>query len=312
MHVLQRVEDYQAEKKSAVLTIGNFDGIHRGHQTVLKSTLSLIQPGGKSVVITFSNHPSELLKPELPPILRLCTPDHKLKLMEEFGIHTLITIPFTRWLAQHSAAQFIEHVRQSIPFTHLVLGHDATLGRDRQGKPVVIKELGEEWGFEVHYQPEFRYEGHPISSTTIRNLLQEGNLEQVENLLGRPFSIYSTIIHGEERGKQLGFPTANIDVKGLCLPPYGVYAVEAEIDGIRHKGIANLGVAPTLNEAREPLLEVHLFDFNHDIYTLPIEVIFKSFIRPEKKFESSEQLAAQIKADTEIAKQTGVTIQTSE
>ena len=145
---------------------------------------------------------------------------HKLHLLQQFGIDQIILLPFTRYLAQHSAESFIEHVRQFIPFTHLVLGHDATLGRDRQGDRITMQTLGMEWGFHVHYLEEYRYEGKPVSSTRIREALQEGDLDQVEELLNRPYSIYGPVTAGEGKGKQLGFPTANLDVTGLCLASF--------------------------------------------------------------------------------------------
>jgi len=302
MHVIHRIEDYKSEHRPTILTIGNFDGVHRGHLAVLQRAKSLVKGNDQIVVITFSNHPAEVLRPDEPAVPRLCTSAHKNRLLEDFGVHTLISIPFTRWLAQHSAALFIENVRQAIPFSHLVLGHDATLGKDRLGKPSTMKNLGEQWGFEVHYLEEFRYEGHPISSTKIRNLLQQGNLEQVENLLGRPYSIYSSVIHGEGKGKHIGFPTANIDVTGLCLPPFGVYVVDIIKDGKLLKGIANLGVAPTVNEDRIPLLEVHIFDHDLNLYQEYIEVIFRGFVRPEQKFQNIDELRVQIEKDIQVAK----------
>lgn len=302
MRLINRIEDYKDEKKPTILTIGNFDGVHRGHLAVLQAAKSFANKEGQIVVITFSNHPSEVLRPEEPPIARLCTPSQKILLLDSLGVHTLITLPFTRWLAQHSAASFIEHIREFIPFTHLVLGHDATLGKDRQGRPATMKALGVQWGFEVHYLEEFRYEGHPISSTKIRELVQQGNFDMVEQLLGRPFSIYSTVIAGEGKGKLLGFPTANLDVSGLSLPPFGVYAVQVKKDHKLIQGIANLGIAPTMNENRQPLLEVHLFDVEQNLYQENIEVIFQHFIRPERKFDSIDALRQQIEKDILEAK----------
>ncbi len=303
MHLISSIKDYKVDEKPTILTIGNFDGVHRGHMAVLQAAKHFAGKEGRIVVITFSNHPSEILRPQEPPVLRLCTQSHKINLLSSFGVHTLITIPFTKWLANHSAASFIEHIRESIPFTHLVLGHDATLGKDRQGRPATMVELGEQWGFEVHYLEEFRYEGHPVSSTKIRHLIQHGDLHKVENFLGRPYSIYSLVTPGEQMGKAHGLPpTANIDVTELCLPPLGVYAVQLVKGRQKFRGIANLGAAPTMHVNREVQLEVHLFDFNQNLYNENVEVIFQQFIRPEMIFSSIAALKDQITLDIDNAK----------
>ncbi|MBA2369319.1 MAG: FAD synthetase family protein [Candidatus Protochlamydia sp.] len=256
MQVFYRLEEFSPQKKPIILTIGNFDGMHRGHLTVLQRTRQLAQNNAQTVLITFSNHPSEVLRPSQPAFL-LCSLPHKLQLLEENKIDAVIILPFTRYLAEHSAASFVERLRQFIPFSHLVLGHDATLGRDRQGKPSVMKDLGEVWGFDVLYLDEYRYEGLPVSSTRIRQLLQEGNLEKVSELLGRPYSIFLT--------PMLGKGVLKFEVKGLCLPPYGTYSVQIKTELGQFQGTAHL---------REGFMEVELFGEDDLLYELPIEVIF--------------------------------------
>jgi riboflavin kinase/FMN adenylyltransferase len=260
MQLFYRLEDFSPHKTPIILTIGNFDGVHRGHLAVLQRTRQLAQNNAQTALITFSNHPSEVLRPSQPASL-LCTLPHKLLLLEENKIDAVIIIPFTRYLAEHSAASFVERLRQYIPFSHLVLGHDATLGRDRQGNPAVMKDLGEVWGFDVLYLDEYRYEGIPVSSTRIRQLLQEGNLPQVEELLGRPYSIFSTPIPGEA--------TLNFEIRGLCLPPFGTYSVQVKTAKGIFEGIAHL------NESPIPLLEVQLNEEVNIHHELPIEVIFQ-------------------------------------
>jgi riboflavin kinase/FMN adenylyltransferase len=298
MQIIEQLELFSQPRQPLVLAIGNFDGFHRGHYAVLRHARLLAGQEGQIVVITFRNHPSEVLRPAQPTRL-LCTLPHKLRLIEQFGIDTLILLSFTRYLAQHSAASFIERVRQSIPFSHLVLGHDATLGRDRQGNRPLMQQLAEEWGFQVHYLDEYRFEGQPVSSTRIRALLQRGDLEQVEILLDRPYSIYAPVSQGQGQGKLLGYPTANLETTGLCLPPFGVYAVEVRKEQEIWTGIANLGVAPTLKTEGIPLLEVHLFAPEQNLYDDSLEVIFKRFIRPEQKFSNLDELRRQIALDIE-------------
>ncbi len=301
MQIVERIEDFSPSRQPLVLTIGNFDGMHRGHLAVLQCAKALAGLEGQKVILTFRNHPSEVLRPDHPTLL-LCTLPHKLQLIQQQEIDSLILLSFSRYLAQHSAASFIERLRQFIPFSHLVLGHDATLGRDRQGNRATMQTLGEEWGFKVHYIEEYRFEGHPVSSTRIRLLVQQGDLEQVAILLNRPYSIYAPVSEGIGKGRQLGYPTANLEVTGLCLPPFGVYAVEVELHGQRIKGIANLGIAPTIRKNEIPLLEVHLFESIENIYGHFVEVIFKKFIRNEQKFQSPTELRQQIARDIECVK----------
>ncbi len=301
MRILEKLEDFSKPHHPLVLTIGNFDGMHRGHGAVLNRARTLAAQEGQLLVLTFRNHPSEVLRPN-QPVQLLCTLPHKIQLLQRFSVDNIMLLPFTPYLAQHSAASFIEHVRQFIPFSHLVLGHDATLGRDRQGNRPTMMELGMEWGFHVHYLEEYRYEGKPVSSTRIRELLQKGDLIQVEELLNRPYSIYAPVSSGAGKGKQIGFPTANLDVMGLCLPPFGVYAVEVIYESSSFQGIANLGVAPTMRVDSQPILEVHLFGDEREWKGHNLEVIFKKFLRPEKKFHSVEELRQQIQNDIELVK----------
>lgn len=255
MTIIERLEDYAVPSHSIVLTIGNFDGMHRGHQAVLKRAQTFAgtdrETESEVVVLTFRNHPSEILRPENPTSL-ICSRLHRIHLLQQFGIQDIILLPFTRYLAQHSAESFIERVRGSIPFSHLILGYDATLGRNRQGDHQTMQSLGEMWGFHVDYVEEYRYEGKPVSSSRIREAINEGNLTLVEDLLGRPYSIYGKAIpdtpyegRSERQNEQSHDRWINeqsddrlihekepvnsnfhFDLSGLCLPPSGVYEVE--------------------------------------------------------------------------------------
>ncbi|CAF23482.1 bifunctional riboflavin kinase/FAD synthetase [Candidatus Protochlamydia amoebophila] len=310
MKLYSKLEEVFDKKIPQILTIGNFDGVHLGHLFVLQRVQAIAkQSDAEITVLTFSNHPSEVLRPQDPAKL-LCTLPHKIKLLESNHVNHLFLIPFTNYLAKHSAASFVERIRQFIPFSHLILGHDATLGRDRQGNRLVMQTLAEMWGFEVHYLDEYRYEGLAVSSTSIRKLVQEGDLKKVHALLGRPYSIYSTISSGLGKGRQMGYPTANIEVQNLCLPPFGVYAVEIKKGQEILPGIANLGFAPTIRQNNIPLLEVHILTGQTEFSEDPIEVIFQHYIRPEKKFENIEQLRSQIRQDIELVKADQNKIQT--
>jgi riboflavin kinase / FMN adenylyltransferase len=284
------------------LSIGNFDGVHLGHQAVLNTLKDYSRSHkGTSAVITFTNHPTEVLKPDIK-VLQICTYEHKVKLIKQSGIETLILLKFTKELSQHTAEEFVRKTRKSLPFSYLILGHDATLGKDRQGDRKRMEEVAKLLQFDVCYLPEQTLNGERISSTKIRQLIQEGNLMHASKLLGREYSVYSKVVSGKKVGGQIGFPTANISVEGLCLPPLGVYAVHVLINEKAYLGVANLGYAPTVRHDSFPTLEVFLFDTSVSLYNDNIEVIFSSYLRPESKFESIEALKAQIQIDIMNAK----------
>ena len=304
MRVYESLEEFSEPRSPLVLTIGNFDGMHRGHCTVLKKVIATAGTEGQSAVLTFRNHPSEVLRPD-QPIALLCSLPHRIRMLEGFGIDDLILLTFTRKLAQHNAAFFIENIRQTIPFTHLILGHDATLGRDRQGDRSIMQELADQWGFSVQYIEEYRYEGKPVSSSRIRAALQQGDLTQVEELLDRPYSIYgraSKVAIAEKPE----FPLFSLDLTGLCLPPFGVYIVEVMHGSKRHHGIASLssGFPDPAQTQDKPCLFVHLIDSDENMGDSMLEVIFKSFVRPEIKFNDLEEFIRQIQLDIKEINQT--------
>jgi riboflavin kinase / FMN adenylyltransferase len=285
MTIIENLEDYKSPSPSVVLTIGTFDGMHRGHQTVLKKAQTFVKTENEVVVLTFRNHPSEILRPEQPTPL-ICFPLHRILLLQQCGIQDILLLPFTRYLAQHSAESFIERVHQSIPFSHLILGHDATLGRNRQGDRRTMQSLGEMWGFQVDYVDEYRYEGKPVSSSRIREAIKEGNLALVEDLLGRPYSIYGKAIGGEsydsekeeehgdgeeserkkglDRGihekKQMN-SKIHFDLSRLCLLPFGAYEVEV-IGGVNDPSGEGYGkvlaTAKLFACENKPILEVNI------------------------------------------------------
>lgn len=302
MQIIRQLDLFPSSFTQVVLTVGNFDGMHRGHRAVLQQLKSPCSKDKKTGVITFGNHPSEILRPERPTSL-ICTLPHRLRLIEEFGIDFTVCLPFTPSLANLSALTFIEQIRKFVPFTDLILGFDATLGKDRQGNRETMQLIAKKVGFRIFYLEQYYYEGNPVSSTNIRNALTSGNFPLVNALLNRPYSIYGTVERGSGTGAKLGFPTANLNVTGLCLPPYGVYTVDMIKDGRLFEGIANLGVAPTIRNSFSPTLEVHLLDRpENEFYGTNVEVIFKTFIRPENRFSDAQELRLQIAKDIRFAK----------
>ena len=303
MRVIRNFIDYPLEAEGPVVTIGNFDGVHLGHQAIMKRARSVADAsGGNLTIITFENHPSQVLRTDRSVEL-LCSVEHKLSLLEKHGANVTVLIAFDKAFSEQGPETFLKQLRESIPFTHLILGSDARFGKGREGTPSCVRELSKSLGFSVEYLEKEISGDIPLSSTRIRKCIREGNFAEAEKMLGRRYTILSTVVHGDGRGKKLGFPTANIDVTGLCLPPFGVYAVDLLSDGVLIPGIANLGYAPTVRDDTVPVLEVHLFDWNKTLYNRQVEVLFKSFIRPEQKFSCLEDLQAQISLDITTAKE---------
>ncbi len=265
------------------LTIGFFDGVHLGHQALLSRA---------DTCVTFSGHPSSTLHPE-EPLPLITSHAHRLALIKPY-VQDIHILDFTTDLATQDPKTFLTSLP---PFDHLLLGHDARLGKDRSGTPEVLQEIATAHNFILEYLPPVLIDNAPVSSSRIRLALREGDLVLAEELLGRPYSIMGTVLRGAGHGDKIGYPTANLDLTGLSHPPFGVYAITLTADHADHPGIANLGVAPTLQHNRKPLLEAHLFDVDHNLYDKTVEVTLHTYLRPEQKFNSPEALKAQIAQD---------------
>lgn len=254
--------------KPGALTIGNFDGLHLGHQSVLND-LKKFAGENDRMVLTFTNSPSEILNPQSPSP-RLCTLDHKIKLFEKQGIDALILLTFTKELSNQTAEEFLRKIRIKYPFRHLVLGHDAVFGKNRQGNPEEIKSLADKFQFHVHYTPPFLIDGTVVSSSLLRKLIQEGNLIEAEKFLGRRYSLYCRVV----KKKQKGF-TASIDTKKLCLPPPGIYDIWIGYQKKLLDGIANLKLNQPTNQEKIHILEIQLLDDAINIDKKKIEIFFR-------------------------------------
>lgn len=296
MRIYHSLEAVANLKKPVVVSIGNFDGFHLGHQAIFDRIHQLTDGQGSIVIFSFSRHPSAVIRPDKPVSL-LCSIAHKEKLLGQQGTDLLFHIPFTAQFSLQTADEFLSSLKKHLHFDTLVLGHDALLGKNREGTPEKIQSLSKILHFAVEYIPAVSDVHGIISSSRIRRLIRDGQLQEAAPLLGRPFSIYSQVCAGLGRGRQLGFHTANFNVAGLCIPPFGVYAVTMNYDGKEFAGIANLGIAPTLQQQTEPKLEVHLFDFNQDLYGMYVEVVLHDFIRPEHRFQNVDELKTQIAKD---------------
>jgi riboflavin kinase/FMN adenylyltransferase len=280
------------------IAAGVFDGIHLGHRAVISEALKFASAqNGHAVVLTFDPHPIAVLRPEQAPPM-LASTRHKMRILAALGVKHVLVIPFTLDFAATPPPVFIEQLAGACELRQICVGHDWAFGKGRAGNLALLKTLGPQLGFEAVGVPSVAIDGQPVSSTAIRAAIQGGELATAERLLGRPFSIFGTVIAGNRLGRTIGFPTANIRPESEQLPPNGVYAVSAEVGDKTVRGVANIGLRPTIESAaKERLLEVHLFDFSGDLYDCDVEVHFHRFIRPEQKFASLDALKAQIAAD---------------
>ena len=289
----------------SVVAVGVFDGVHLGHQRLLHQLLemaSVLQ--GMPTVVTFGNHPDQVLHGEAPPLL--CSVPHRLRLLRRAGVQRLVLLQFEPRLQNMPAREFAERILgTALHARGLLLGYDSALGKDREGTPQRFRELGAEFGFEVRTGSPFEVDGRPVSSTAIRAAIARGDLALAQRFLGRYPGALGTVAKGHARGRELGFPTANIAPQSAVLPPNGVYAVEAILDGSVFPAIANLGRRPTFagDPAAATWLEVHLFDFQGDLYGRELEVNFRQFLRPEQRFAGADELRAQIALDVARARE---------
>ncbi|MBS0622404.1 MAG: riboflavin biosynthesis protein RibF [Verrucomicrobia bacterium] len=276
------------------LTIGFFDGVHRGHQQLFSHLCNK----GFPVCLTFENHPLSLLHPEkMRPLLT--TNEQRYELMEQAGVKLIIALKFDPSFADQEPCAFLHTLRSAIPFDVLLLGKDAHLGKGRSGSPAHLYPLAQEMGFTLEYLNTVEFNGVKVSSSRIRDAIESGKLDLAKALLGRPLSYRGTVVRGTGLGKRIGYHTANLKLPGLCLPPDGVYAAMCG----NYRAVANLGVAPTFHIRRERLLEVHLLDTDVSLYDREIEVVLHSYLRAERKFSSPEALRAQIVKDINEARE---------
>ena len=283
------------------VAIGIFDGVHQGHRALVRA---VTQRAGTPVVLTFVPHPAEVLGVEGAP-RQISTPKHKREILAKFGIKCLLSLEFNRLRAAQSAEGFVREIAESCELGCIAVGSGFRFGHGREGDVELLAKLGDELGFDVcDIDPVCDPNGKAISSTRIRAALDGGDLQSANDLLGRPYSLIGEVRKGRQLGCSIGFPTANIQMRTDELLPSGVYAVSVQLEGERLGGVANLGTRPTVTpENDKPLLEVHLFDFNRNIYGLEMEVLFQERIRDEQTFNGIEELRQQIEKDVRAARE---------
>ncbi|MDR3542411.1 MAG: bifunctional riboflavin kinase/FAD synthetase [Desulfosporosinus sp.] len=289
-------------KESCVIALGNFDGVHLGHRRLLEHGLEqAVCLGVELCVLIFEPHPLKVLFPEREVKL-LSTTQERLQYLEEIGVKTVYLLPFTMEMANTSPEQFVEQILLPIGVVHVVVGFNYSFGAHGKGNPELLQTLGAKHGFRVSVLQAQTIGGRVISSSSIRKALLHGDIQLASSLLGRPPCISGTVVHGEERGRQLGYPTANIlHSDDVLIPKRGVYAVWAYLDGERVSGMMNIGMKPTFHDMYNTIAEVHFFDYDGDLYDREIMVYIEERLRDECKFNGVNELLIQLKKDRDQA-----------
>ncbi|MEO6026843.1 MAG: bifunctional riboflavin kinase/FAD synthetase [Candidatus Binatia bacterium] len=302
MEVFRHIVTSPRRFVAPVLTLGNFDGVHRGHQAILGRVVEVAHAdGGDAVALTFNPHPVAVLRPDRAPALITALRD-RIGLISGTGIDVLIVQHFTAAFAALTAEEFVERfVVERLGAKRLVVGHSVSFGHERRGDAALLATLGARFGFAVEVVGPVRVDGHDVSSSAVRRAIAAGDIGLATTLLGRPHRLGGRVVRGKQRGKTIGFPTANVRVRAGMLPPDGVYAVRVRRDGVWIDGVANIGTNPTFGDTGRTL-EAYLFDFDADIYGVRVDVAFIERLRGEEKFSSVEALVAQIQRDADQAR----------
>jgi len=302
MKIIRGIPGIKLGLTQPVVTIGNFDGVHLGHQEIFRQALECARTiNGEMVVFTFHPHPLKILLPEkCPPLLN--TFREKVELLRNIGIDIFVCLHFTRSFAEMSPSLFIKDVLiDKVGMKKMFVGYDFGFGKDRGGKIDAIQDAGGKYGFTVNVVPPLKIKDAVVSSTFIRNLIINGNVEEAEKYLGRHYCVRGRVVGGAKRGRELGFPTANINIFDKIIPVSGVYLAETEVDGVKYASLVNVGLRPTFG-VNELAIESYILDFNRDIYGKFIKVHFCRRLRDELKFKSAAELKAKMDEDLEEAR----------
>lgn len=299
MNVIHAAKELKPGGKRVCLAIGFFDGVHLGHQQIIRQTVAdAHQHDALALVITFDRHPNVVVASDHVPPLIYSLPQ-KLRVIGSLGVDTLLPIHFDEKFSGQTGEDFIRRLARDLgKIQSLCVGADFVFGHQRSGNVALLEKLGGELGFTVHGLAAVSLDGQIVSSTRIREAICSGNLDAASQMLGRAYSLAGVVIHGDQLGHQLGFPTANLDPTGLLLPPNGVYAAHASVQGRSHRAVLNIGLRPTLaSPAPQLRVEAHLLDFSGNLYGKELEITFAAKLRDETKFPSVEELKSQIARD---------------
>ena len=304
MKLLHAANELQPAGRKVCVAIGFFDGVHLGHQQIIRQTIAdARQHEALALVVTFDRHPNTVVAPSRVPPLIYSLPK-RLRTIESLGADALLLIRFDKQFSEKIAEQFIQELARDLGHVQsLCVGSNFKFGHKRGGDVVLLKKFGGQFNFTVHGMSAVALDGQPVSSTRIRDAIRAGNLDAASQMLGRTYSLVGNVIEGDKLGHKLGFPTANLNVTGLVLPPMGVYASHANIEGKTLRAAVNIGCRPTLKVTSPQLhVEAHLLDFDGNLYGKEMEITFVEKLRDEKKFPSVEELKKQIASDVAEAR----------
>lgn len=298
MTFIRGLQSFKSCGQRSVVTIGSFDGVHLGHQAIIAQVKAKSAALGlPSIVMTFEPQPMEFFSSEKAPA-RLMRLREKVDALLELGVDSVVCLQFNRTLSNLTASEFVEQVLcDGLAAKHLIVGDDFRFGCDRSGDFNMLSLMGQTHDFSVQDTETLEVQGQRVSSTLVREFLQMGDFGRASKLLGRPFSIKGLVVYGQQLGRELGFPTANVNLNRYSAPLSGVYAVRVDVGGTEYMGAANVGVRPTVGDLVKPILEVHLLDFQGDLYGQRIDVRFEHKIRDEQKFVNMDKLIETIKQD---------------
>ena len=305
MKIIKDLREIERDEKT-VITLGTFDGLHLGHQRIVDLLLRKSKDSGRrNFLITFDPHPRKII-PGRNDVKLLSTLEEKESILEKLGLENLFIVKFTSEFSKQTPEQFVEkYLIDGIGLKEIVIGYDHHFGKGRDGNFKLLQKMGDKYNFTVDVVPEFMIEGETISSTKIRNALLNGDVVKANKMLGRLYSFKGKIVKGDDRGKELGFPTANLSIKNedKLIPAEGIYASQCIIDGEKYYGLLSLGSRPTFYTDGEIIPEFYIFDFNKNIYGKSLEVCLVEKIRDEEKFNSVDELIAQMKNDEKKGKE---------
>jgi riboflavin kinase / FMN adenylyltransferase len=299
MNIVHAANELKTNGKKVCLAIGFFDGVHLGHQQIIRQTIAdARQHDGIPLVLTFDKHPNVVVAPDKAPPLIYSLPQ-KLRTIESLRIENILLLPFDKQFSAQTGEEFIRCLSRDFGKIHSIcVGAEFVFGYKRSGNVTLLKNLGAELHFQVHGLSAVSLDGQPVSSTRIREAIRAGNLDDASQMLGRPYAICGKIITGDKLGRKFGFPTANLNVTGLVLPPHGVYSAVTKWNGGIYHVALNIGVRPTVATGKPELrVEAHLLDFKGDLYGQELEIEIGEKLRDEKKFASPEELRQQIAQD---------------
>lgn len=291
--------------RNPVVTIGTFDGVHTGHKQILQRVnKAKAELGGESFIFTFHPHPRQVLFPQQSDLKLLTLTEEKLQLLEQAGIDHVLVYPFTKEFSQLSASEYVKNILvDAIGVKKLIIGYDHKFGNNREGNIESLKKFALQYDFEVEEIPAYEIDNSNVSSTKIRKALEQGDIQTANEFLGYEYFVSGTVVQGKKLGRELGYPTANIEVadKAKLIPQNGIYAVTTIAENVRYKGMMSIGYNPTTDTDNKVKLEVNIFNFDKDIYGREIAIHFHERLRSEEKFTSLDELKKQLEQDKKNA-----------